>query len=213
MKLSLSPSLGLHFSKEIQQIVSPENQNCSSTMTRRATQLSSRDCSCLKPLFFCCPLSRSLSLSRSFLCFWNSTNYTNTDTPQVKNKSRYRKSSIVVMEGLGGDDDDGDDGEDSERPKKVQIDCKLISWNQSIQQQQQQEQQQQIHTNHPLLLIPPSQRLLESRKRPTTITITTIVTTTINNNNNNKKRVSRPKLRKSDQMSTKVVGLVGPKKP
>jgi len=115
------------------------------------------------------------------------------------------------MEGLGGDDDDGDDGEDSERPKKVQIDCKLISWNQSIQQQQQQEQQQQIHTNHPLLLIPPSQRLLESRKRPTTITITTIITTTINNNNNNK-RVSCPKLRKSHRMFTNVVGLVGPKK-
>ncbi len=37
------------------------------------------------------------------------------------------------------DDDDGDDdGDDSERPKKLQIDCTLISWNQSIQQQEQQ---------------------------------------------------------------------------
>jgi hypothetical protein len=33
----------------------------------------------------------------------------------VKNKSRYWKSSIVLMEGIGDDDDDdGDDGDDGD---------------------------------------------------------------------------------------------------
>ncbi len=150
-------------------------------------------------LLSCLSLSLSLSLSRSFLLFLKFNKlYKHWPTSEEREQI---VEELYSSDGGIGDDEDGDDGDDSERPKKVQIDWKPISWNQSIQQQ---EKQKQIHTNHPHYSFQQQVKdcCWESRKRPTTITITTIITTIDDDDDNNKKRVSRPKLRKSHQMCT-----------